>query len=113
GLFYETFKEEYYFDRMQKEFNWFLGENPLHQIVYNPKTGGCFDGLEETHVNLNQGAESSIGYFMARLALEKQLLYQQREKSIFKETHINEKVQVNNKSLIVYSVIRNEPFISR
>jgi hypothetical protein len=43
----------------------------LHQIIYNPCTGGCYDGLEETHVNLNQGAESSISYLMARLTVEK------------------------------------------
>jgi hypothetical protein len=47
-----------------------LGKNHLHQIIYNPKTGGCYDGLEEYHVNLNQGAESTISYFMARLVIE-------------------------------------------
>ncbi|MFN6087013.1 MAG: hypothetical protein ACK476_19060, partial [Fluviicola sp.] len=52
-------------------FNWFLGENQLHQIVYNPKTGGCYDGLEKSDVNLNQGAESTISYLMARLIIEK------------------------------------------
>lgn len=52
-------------------FNWFLGENHLHQIVYNPCTGGCYDGVEELNVNLNQGAESTISYLMARLAIER------------------------------------------
>ncbi|MCC6462895.1 MAG: hypothetical protein IT260_20675, partial [Saprospiraceae bacterium] len=45
--------------------------NHLHQIVYNPCTGGCYDGLEEDHVNLNQGAESTLSYLMARLTIEK------------------------------------------
>ncbi|MBC8645114.1 hypothetical protein H9W95_17060 [Flavobacterium lindanitolerans] len=31
--------------------------------------GGCFDGLEETNVNLNQGAESTLSYLMARLTI--------------------------------------------
>ena len=35
--------------------------------MYNPCTGGCFDGLEENNVNLNQGAESTLSYLMARL----------------------------------------------
>jgi len=52
-------------------FNWFLGSNRLHQIVYNPCTGGCYDGLEENQVNLNQGAESTLSYLMARLIIEK------------------------------------------
>jgi hypothetical protein len=43
----------------------------LHQIVYNPCTGGCYDGVEEFNVNLNQGAESTVSYFMARLAMER------------------------------------------
>jgi hypothetical protein len=44
---------------MKVAFNWFMGENHLHQIIYNPVTGGCYDGLEEHQVNLNQqGAEN-------------------------------------------------------
>lgn len=56
---------------MEIAFNWFLGYNRLHQIVYNPCTGGCYDGLEETQVNLNQGAESTVSYLMARMTMEK------------------------------------------
>lgn len=67
--FHDIFKEEEYLNKMEIAFNWFLGNNHLKQIVYNPCTGGCFDGLEETHVNLNQGAESTLSYFMARLTI--------------------------------------------
>jgi len=56
---------------MKIAFNWFLGNNRLHQIIYNPCTGGCYDGLEESNVNLNQGAESTISYLMARQTVEK------------------------------------------
>jgi glycosyltransferase involved in cell wall biosynthesis len=69
--FYDVFQEEEYNIKMETAFNWFLGNNRLHQIVYNPCTGGCYDGLEETHVNLNQGAESTLSYLMARLTVEK------------------------------------------
>ena len=71
GLFYDVFLDENYRIKMETAFNWFLGNNRLHQIVYNPCTGGCYDGMEETHVNLNQGAESTISYLMARLTLER------------------------------------------
>jgi glycosyltransferase involved in cell wall biosynthesis len=69
--FYNTFKEESYALKMESAFEWFLGRNHLNQIIYNPCTGGCFDGLEETNVNLNQGAESTVSYLMARLTMEK------------------------------------------
>ncbi|NUO03587.1 MAG: glycosyltransferase, partial [Saprospiraceae bacterium] len=71
--FYEVFKEPDYLQKMSTAFNWFLGSNHLHQIIYNPCTGGCYDGLEETQVNLNQGAESTLSYLMARLTLERSL----------------------------------------
>jgi glycosyltransferase involved in cell wall biosynthesis len=57
-------------------FNWFLGHNHLHQIIYNPCTGGCYDGLEEFNVNINQGAESTLSYFMARLAMERMFTFE-------------------------------------
>ncbi len=69
--FYEAFMDKDYLLKMETAFNWFLGNNHLHQIIYNPCTGGCYDGLEETHVNLNQGAESTLSYLMARLTVEK------------------------------------------
>jgi glycosyltransferase involved in cell wall biosynthesis len=69
--FYDEFLDEESRVKMETAFNWFLGDNRLHQIIYNPCTGGCYDGLEETHVNLNQGAESTISYLMARMTIEK------------------------------------------
>lgn len=69
--FYDVFQNEDYRHIMEISFNWFLGANDLHQIIYNPCTGGCYDGLEEFNVNLNQGAESTVSYLMARLTMEK------------------------------------------
>ncbi len=65
--FHDIFKEPHYLEKMEMAFNWFLGNNHLEQIIYNPCTGGCFDGLEQHNVNLNQGAESTVSYLMARL----------------------------------------------
>ncbi len=69
--FYNVFREADYAQKMTSAFNWFLGKNHLNQIIYNPCTGGCYDGLEDTHVNLNQGSESTLSYLMARLTIEK------------------------------------------
>jgi hypothetical protein len=68
--FYQEFGDQDYFEKMKSAFNWFLGDNSINQIIYNPCTGGCFDGLEETCVNLNQGAESTISYLLARLVIQ-------------------------------------------
>lgn len=68
--FYTSLKEENYFLKMRRAFDWFLGANHLNQVIYNPCTGGCYDGLEENYVNLNQGAESTVSYLMARLTVE-------------------------------------------
>ena len=70
--FYAVYKDPDYKHKMETAFNWFLGANHLKQIIYNPCTGGCYDGLEEHNVNLNQGAESTVSYLMARLAMEKE-----------------------------------------
>lgn len=69
--FHEVFPSEGYQGKMQASFNWFLGKNHLNQIMYNPSTGGCYDGLEEHHINLNQGAESTVSYILSRMVMEK------------------------------------------
>jgi glycosyltransferase involved in cell wall biosynthesis len=69
--FYTIFKDEKYRVKMESAFEWFLGRNHLGLIMYNPCTGGCYDGLEEHNVNLNQGAESTLSYLLARLCMEK------------------------------------------
>jgi hypothetical protein len=67
--FYHVLKKDDFKQKITIAFNWFLGNNHLQQIVYNPCTGGCYDGVEEYNVNLNQGAESTLSYLMARLAI--------------------------------------------
>lgn len=74
STFYEVFHDASYLMRRTDAFNWFQGNNHLHQIIYNPATGGCYDGLEEHNVNLNQGAESTVCYLLARLAMEVRLI---------------------------------------
>lgn len=68
--FYNAFKNPEYKEQMKIAFNWFLGKNHLNQIMYNPVSGGGYDGLEKENVNLNQGAESTVCYLTARLIME-------------------------------------------
>jgi hypothetical protein len=51
-------------------FDWFLGKNCKGLMIYNPKNGGCYDGITSHGLNLNQGAEATACYLMARLELE-------------------------------------------
>ena len=68
---YKVLKNPLYLDYSRKAFQWFLGKNRLNQTVYNEFTGGCHDGLGQDAINLNQGAESTLVYLMARLSLER------------------------------------------
>lgn len=78
STFYDMFRSPIYLTQRTNAFNWFLGKNHLHQIMYNPATGGCYDGLEEYNVNLNQGAESTICYLLARLTMGKKFDLQRK-----------------------------------
>ncbi len=55
-------------------FAWFLGENSGGVPVYDPDTGVCRDGLHPHGVNLNAGAESTVCYLLARLAISSRTL---------------------------------------
>lgn len=49
----------------RRAFEWFLGANDLGLSLYDPRTGGCCDGLHESRVNQNQGAESTLSFLIA------------------------------------------------
>ncbi len=51
-------------------FAWFLGKNTQSLWVYNPSTGSCYDGITPEGLNLNQGAEATVTYLLARLDME-------------------------------------------
>ena len=69
-LAYEITRKVRYMKLAILAFKWFLGKNSLNQIIYDESTGGCYDGLGEFSINLNQGAESSVSYLLARLTFE-------------------------------------------
>ena len=66
----EVTGEEKYMKNAVIVFQWFLGNNILNQVVYDEHTGGCHDGIGKSSINLNQGAESTISYLIARLSLD-------------------------------------------
>jgi len=52
-------------------FDWFLGRNDLGQSLYDPTTGGCRDALLQDHLNQNQGAESSLAFYLSWVELRR------------------------------------------
>ncbi len=52
-------------------FNWFLGQNDLNMPLYDPKTGGCRDGLMADGINQNEGAESTLAWLLSLMTLQK------------------------------------------
>jgi glycosyltransferase involved in cell wall biosynthesis len=68
-LFYEVTGNVKYRNQLNLAFSWFLGNNHLNQIIYNPVNGASYDGLEDQSVNLNQGAESTLCFFKAQLIM--------------------------------------------
>ena len=67
---YKTTNDPKYKKYSLISFNWFLGKNSLNQVLYDEMTGGCYDGLGENTINLNQGAESTVSFLLARLSFD-------------------------------------------
>jgi len=61
--------DDHYLRRMRNSFDWFLGANRLGRSLYDFSTAGCHDGIGEYGVNQNQGAESTVSFLMALLAV--------------------------------------------
>lgn len=52
--------DDYWEEVIDLSVNWFLGNNDVGLCMINADTGGGYDGLRPTSVNLNQGAESTL-----------------------------------------------------
>lgn len=52
--------------------SWFSGNNAARQRMYDPQTGRCFDGINDSlSINMNSGAESTIEALLTLVELEK------------------------------------------
>ncbi|GGK80993.1 glycosyltransferase [Mangrovihabitans endophyticus] len=52
--------DERWDDALMQAINWFLGDNDAGTVMYDPLTGGGYDGLKPDGPNVNQGAESTL-----------------------------------------------------
>ncbi|OQP56832.1 glycosyltransferase [Niastella vici] len=62
-------REQTYLARMYKSYQWFLGDNDMGLSLYDFSTGGCADGIHSEGINLNQGAESTLAYWISHLVV--------------------------------------------
>ena len=66
-------RDENYLSHMYISYQWFLGKNDLGISLYDPSTGGCADGLHSKEINLNQGAESTLAYWISHMIVASEL----------------------------------------
>lgn len=70
---YEITHDLTYIKQMYLSYQWFLGENSLQIPLYDYETKGCGDGLQSHGINRNQGAESTLAYWISHLIVLKAL----------------------------------------
>ncbi len=75
---YQATNEKKYLEKAFIAFQWFFGRNRNHTSLYDEKSGGIFDGLTSTGVNLNEGSESIVTFLMAHHILKE--FYQRESK---------------------------------
>lgn len=57
---FEITGDDRWIDAVDLAVSWFLGNNDAGVVLYDPQTGGGYDGLERSGRNENQGAESTL-----------------------------------------------------
>ena len=68
---FNVMRDKTWIDNAVMCFNWFLGNNDLNMPLYDPKTGGCRDGLMADGINQNEGAESCLAWLLSLMTLQK------------------------------------------
>jgi hypothetical protein len=56
----EATGDDGWYDGVVQAVDWFLGDNDVGAAMWDPATGGGYDGLTPLGPNLNQGAESTL-----------------------------------------------------
>jgi len=69
SLAYRLTGSELYERGMRSALGWFLGLNTKSVKLYDESTGACYDGINSTGLNQNQGAESTLAFLLAAEAL--------------------------------------------
>ena len=80
---YRVTNDPFWSHEARRAFEWFLGRNDVGLPLYDATSGGCFDALHADRVNQNQGAESSLAFYLslAEMNLSQHIISVGEEKS--------------------------------
>lgn len=62
---FRTTGDDVWYAEARKTFQWFMGRNDLEIPLYDSSTGGCRDALHVDRINQNEGAESSLSFYIS------------------------------------------------
>ena len=57
--------DEFWRSAAHRCFEWFLGRNDLGHPLYDSSSGGCRDAIHQDRLSQNQGAESSLAFYLS------------------------------------------------
>jgi len=64
----DLFGGEEYLAAFRRAHGWFHGRNSLNRPLVDVRSGACYDGLQASGVNHNQGAESTLAYLWTEMS---------------------------------------------
>jgi hypothetical protein len=64
---FDLLNEHVYLSTFQRTRDWFHGRNSQRLSLADGRRGACFDGLQPSGINRNQGAESTLAYLWIEL----------------------------------------------
>lgn len=68
---YAISKDKKFLSKGKLCLSWYRGNNSKNLCLIDNETGGCYDGIQSAGLNLNQGAESVVSFWIAYLAIKK------------------------------------------
>lgn len=79
---YKITGNEIWLDRAKTCFSWYCGKNSKNLSLIDAETGGCYDGIESDRLNLNQGAESIVSFWVACVEMKKCIDAEKHNKTV-------------------------------
>lgn len=67
---YRAIGEAEYLELALLAYQWYKGHNINGISLYNPDTGGCYDALTPSGINLNQGAEAVLSLLLTEILMK-------------------------------------------
>lgn len=68
---YLSSRNKFFLERAKTCYSWYHGMNSKGLGLIDKETGGCYDGITPDGLNLNQGAESIVSFWIAHLEIKK------------------------------------------